>query len=82
MAGDVAEMSAGWKCDDLERARRLVDLATVSVFMDAGAGSGWSYNDGRGIAQSRSEGLAIASFDMFRGLAAKNNLSLLPARAR
>lgn len=48
------------------RARAAFDLAIVSVFLDAGAGSQWRYHDrvtGKHI--GRSEGLALASLDMF-----------------
>jgi hypothetical protein len=52
----------------MARARAEFDLAVVSVLLDAGAGATWRYRDsvtGRTIA--RSEGLALASLDMFRG---------------
>jgi hypothetical protein len=43
------------------------DLATVSVLLDAGAGDRWRYRErASGLTFARSEGLAIASFDMFR----------------
>lgn len=49
-----------------EVARRRIDLAVVSVLLDAGAGSGWSYREpGSGETFARSEGLAVASFHMF-----------------
>lgn len=50
------------------RARAEFDLAIVSVLLDAGAGATWRYRDavtGQGI--GRSEGLALASLDMFAG---------------
>jgi Protein of unknown function (DUF1688) len=50
------------------RARAEFDLAIISVLLDAGAGATWRYRDrvtGRNI--GRSEGLALASLDMFRG---------------
>jgi hypothetical protein len=51
----------------LERARMATDLVTVSVLLDAGAGNAWRYRDPEsGISFSRSEGLAIASLEMFR----------------
>ncbi|HEY2184973.1 MAG TPA: URC4/urg3 family protein [Xanthobacteraceae bacterium] len=51
----------------LERARMAVDLVTVSVLLDAGAGDSWRYREARGGNDfSRSEGLAVASLDMFR----------------
>jgi len=53
--------------DALEQARTAIDLAVVSVLLDAGAGAAWSYrDDGTGLAFARSEGLAVASLDMFR----------------
>ena len=50
-----------------ERARSAVELAVVSVLLDAGAGTRWRYRDeltGREI--GRSEGLAVATFDLYR----------------
>ncbi|KXS22502.1 DUF1688-domain-containing protein [Gonapodya prolifera JEL478] len=69
-----------WKSDSdapmdlLEPARRALDLTFVSVLLDAGAGDTWkyeeksAYGDGHhaGGIYTRSEGLAIASLDMFR----------------
>ena len=47
-------------------ARAAFDLAIVSVLLDAGAGAEWRYEEGRtGETYTRSEGLAVASFDMF-----------------
>ncbi len=51
--------------DAAERARAAFDLAIVSVLLDAGAGEAWTYKLPDGTAMSRSEGLAIASLDMF-----------------
>ncbi len=49
-----------------EIARRRIDLAVVSVLLDAGAGGLWSYREAAtGKSFMRSEGLAIASFNMF-----------------
>ncbi|CAH1654424.1 Uracil phosphoribosyltransferase [Hyphomicrobiales bacterium] len=48
------------------RGRAAYDLAVISVLLDAGAGPDWRYRDavtGREI--GRSEGLALASLDMF-----------------
>lgn len=54
--------------NDSERCRRLVDLFTVSVLLDAGAGDYWKYTEADTGAQViRSEGLAVASLHMFRG---------------
>lgn len=52
--------------DATERARIAVDLVTVSVLLDAGAGPAWSYREpGSRRVFSRSEGLAVASLDAF-----------------
>ena len=49
-----------------ERARSAVELAVVSVLLDAGAGSKWRYRDElTGEAVGRSEGLALATFDLY-----------------
>jgi Protein of unknown function (DUF1688) len=54
--------------DDLsaaEIARIRFDLAVVSVLLDAGAGDAWRYVEpATGMVLARSEGLAIASFDL------------------
>src|SRR5262249_33396007 len=51
----------------IQRARTAVDLATVSVLLDAGAGDAWRYRErDTGLSLARSEGLAVASLDMFR----------------
>jgi hypothetical protein len=52
--------------DPVERARIAVDLAFVSVLLDAGAGDAWRYREQGGGVFARSEGLAVASLDMFR----------------
>ena len=50
----------------LERAKTKLDLAIVSVLLDAGAGTDWHYTDpASGTALTRSEGLAVASLSMF-----------------
>lgn len=59
--------SWGKTVDHHELCRRLLDLFLVSVLLDAGAGNTWSYKskeDGR--TYRRSEGLAIASLEMFK----------------
>jgi hypothetical protein len=49
-----------------EVARRRMDLAVVSVLLDAGAGPAWSYREpDTGETYARSEGLGVASFHMF-----------------
>ena len=51
---------------DAARARAAFDLAIVSVLLDAGAGPDWFYLEAAsGERFARSEGLAVASFDMF-----------------
>jgi len=48
--------------DAAERARARLDLAIVSVLLDAGAGPGWHYREAAtGRVLGRSEGLAVAS---------------------
>jgi hypothetical protein len=48
------------------RGRAAYDLAIVSVLLDAGAGPAWRYRDAlTGAFIGRSEGLALASLDMF-----------------
>jgi hypothetical protein len=50
----------------IEQARAAIDLTIVSVLLDAGAGDQWRYREPRtGLILARSEGLAVASFDMF-----------------
>lgn len=52
--------------DSAAQARAEFDLAIVSVFLDAGAGAQWRYTDPKtGEKIGRSEGLALASLDMF-----------------
>jgi Protein of unknown function (DUF1688) len=54
-----------WR-DAGELARAEFDLAIISVLLDAGAGASWRYRDSvTGGAIGRSEGLALASLDMF-----------------
>ncbi|MBJ8343527.1 URC4/urg3 family protein [Antrihabitans sp. YC2-6] len=48
------------------RARAMIDLAVVSVLLDAGAGADWGYaEESSGQRFTRSEGLGVASFHMF-----------------
>ncbi|MUL39021.1 URC4/urg3 family protein [Gloeocapsopsis dulcis] len=50
----------------LAKAQAKFDLAVVSVLLDAGAGAVWQYHEpGTDLVFSRSEGLAVASFQMF-----------------
>ena len=53
--------------DPSERTRRLIDLFLVSVLIDAGAGTHWSYKSKENQrVYRRSEGLAVASLEMFK----------------
>jgi hypothetical protein len=50
------------EADIAEQARARIDLAFVSVLLDAGAGAGWEFREAQtGQVLSRSEGLAVAS---------------------
>ncbi len=61
----VLDLGANFR-DAGERGRAAYDLAIVSVLLDAGAGPDWSYRDAvSGKQVARSEGLALASLDMF-----------------
>ncbi|MEW2484382.1 URC4/urg3 family protein [Mycobacterium sp. NPDC049093] len=54
--------------DDASRARSMIDLAVVSVLLDAGAGPDWHYTEpGTGLRLNRSEGLGVASWHAFCG---------------
>ena len=60
-AADEAELRGA------ERARSAVELAIVSALLDAGTGGGWRYRDAAtGAETGRSEGLAAATFDLYR----------------
>jgi hypothetical protein len=51
-----------------EAARVRFDLVVTSVLLDAGAGAAWRYREPEsGEAYARSEGLAVASFELFVG---------------
>jgi len=65
----VDQLLASWpsSIDNQERTRRLLDLFLVSVLLDAGAGTRWSYKSKEsGKVYRRSEGLAVASLEMFK----------------
>ena len=58
----------------IEKARSKIDLAIVSVLLDAGAGEQWTFHENRSQQHfSRSEGLAIASLEMFLNGAFSSN---------
>lgn len=48
-----------------EKRRTLVDLFTVSVILDAGAGATWKYTTSGKTLYTRSEGIAMAVLEMF-----------------
>lgn len=54
-----------WPPDKDEATRRIIELFIVSVLLDAGAGNAWTFESREGKRYSRSEGLAVASFEMF-----------------
>jgi hypothetical protein len=61
-----AVLAAARAWDRDEAARAAFDLAVVSVLLDAGAGTCWTYRDRRsGATIGRSEGLALATLTMF-----------------
>lgn len=62
----VAHLSEKIKSESVEeRARVMIDLVVTSVLLDAGAGNEWKYRENDGHMYSRSEGLAVASYNMF-----------------
>ncbi|TFL03729.1 DUF1688-domain-containing protein [Pterulicium gracile] len=70
----IEPLIAQWKSSEqsiseTEICKRLLDLFLVSVLLDAGAGNVWKYTDKEGATFARSEGLGVASVEMFeRGL--------------
>lgn len=72
----IDQLMAAWPStvDNQERTRRLIDLFVVSVLLDAGAGTKWQYRSKEsGKVYRRSEGLAVASLEMFKtGLFSSN----------
>jgi Protein of unknown function (DUF1688) len=66
------QAKAQWK-NAAEKARAAFDLVIISVLLDAGAGPAWRYRDAHGSVLSRSEGLAVASLEMFASGAFSSN---------
>jgi hypothetical protein len=66
----VEQLLASWPLslvDAHERCRRLLDLFVGSVLLDAGAGTQWQYKSKENSKiYRRSEGLAVASYEMFK----------------
>jgi len=65
--GDLAREVLGTPIfNDLDYCRSALDLAIISVLLDAGAGDQWHFHDQTTATQyARSEGLAVASLRMF-----------------
>jgi hypothetical protein len=62
--GALAARLRGYDPEEIARLR--IDLCTVSVLLDAGAGTVWTYREpGTGQVLTRSEGLAVASLHAF-----------------
>eukprot|EP00002_Diphylleia_rotans_P003642 TRINITY_DN1252_c0_g1_i1.p1 TRINITY_DN1252_c0_g1~~TRINITY_DN1252_c0_g1_i1.p1 ORF type:complete len:177 (-),score=23.98 TRINITY_DN1252_c0_g1_i1:113-643(-) len=63
----ILDSSTAWQSLSVkEKARRYLDIAIVSVLLDAGAGAVWKYTEKEtGVVIGRSEGLGIASWNMF-----------------
>ncbi|KAK6003563.1 hypothetical protein QM012_009334 [Aureobasidium pullulans] len=62
-------MIGQWKddgIDEIEIARRVIDIIVVSVLLDAGAGDHWTFTEENGVKIGRSEGLAVASLNAFK----------------
>ena len=71
----IAQLLSTWpdNVDNSERCRRLIDLFLVSVLLDAGAGTQWSYKSNEnGRMYRRSEGIAVASLEMFKSVCYRN----------
>lgn len=65
----IDQLMGSWPSglDARERTRRILDLFVVSVLLDAGAGTRWRYKvKSTGRFYGRSEGLAVASLEMFK----------------
>lgn len=68
----VEALVAAWEAAQVsptEITKRLLDLFVVSVLLDAGAGNKWTYTEVGASADNvynRSEGLAVASLDLFK----------------
>lgn len=64
-----------------ERLSAKFELAITSVLLDAGAGERWSYREAGGDTYTRSEGLAVASYDLFVSGALSDDPARAPFRA-
>lgn len=62
----LAQLAPRWQQEPLEYARIQFDLAVTSVLLDAGAGAAWRYREpATDKLFQRSEGLAVASYNLF-----------------
>jgi hypothetical protein len=76
----LAERLVGLPTDEI--ARRRMDLAVVSVLLDAGAGPDWLFREpGTGVIYARSEGLGVAALHMFASGAFSRDAKGDPLRA-
>jgi hypothetical protein len=64
-----------------ERLAARFDLVITSVLLDAGAGDRWRYRESGGETYSRSEGIAVASYDLFAAGAFSDGGARVPCRA-
>lgn len=63
----LAEFQASLQgLSDADKLRARTELVITSVLLDAGAGSRWRYRERDGRSYARSEGLAVASYHLFR----------------
>jgi hypothetical protein len=84
-AGGVDRVEAldrrlGSASDD-ERLAARFDWVITSVLLDAGAGDRWRYRDDAGRTYARSEGIAVASHDLFVAGVFSDRGALSPLRA-
>lgn len=61
----IEELKGIWDGDMQQVTKSVLDLFVVAVLLDAGAGDSWEFHDD-GKIFTRSEGLAVATFCMFR----------------
>lgn len=77
----IAHLLSTWEnVDSTEKCRRLIDLFLVSVLLDAGAGTQWSYKSTEnGRIYRRSEGIAVASLEMFKTVSCSVFYGMVPS---
>ena len=75
----VLDERLGSASEDEKLAARF-DLVIPSVLLDAGAGDRWRYREASGKTYARSEGIAVASFDLFAAGAFSNDPARTPHR--